>query len=109
MLVKAMAGVLVLLVLGACDPQRIAQLEEAVSSEPDVRARFGEPEAIWIAPRRSIEGADALRPGELRKLHSGMIMYCQITNQRLLNEITIWLINETGQHRFDRPDRSREE
>ena len=35
--------------LAGCDPQRIAQLEEGVSTEADVRARFGEPEAIWEA------------------------------------------------------------
>ncbi len=30
-----------------CDPQRIAELEEGVSTEADVRQRFGEPEAVW--------------------------------------------------------------
>ncbi|VTU21722.1 SmpA / OmlA family protein [Variovorax sp. PBL-E5] len=33
--------------LTACDPQRISELEEGVSTEADVRARFGEPENIW--------------------------------------------------------------
>ena len=33
-----------------CDNQRIAELEEGVSTEADVRAKFGEPEAIWDAP-----------------------------------------------------------
>ena len=47
MLIKRMAGVLVLLALAGCDPQRIAELEEGVSTEADVRARFGEPEAVW--------------------------------------------------------------
>jgi hypothetical protein len=32
-----------------CDPQRIAELEEGVATEADVRARFGEPEKIWDA------------------------------------------------------------
>lgn len=32
-----------------CDPQRIAELEEGVATEADVRARFGEPEKIWSA------------------------------------------------------------
>ena len=36
-----------LLALTACDPQRIAELEEDVSTEVDVRDRFGEPENIW--------------------------------------------------------------
>ena len=35
--------------LGGCDPARIKELEEGVSTEADVRARFGEPEKIWEA------------------------------------------------------------
>ena len=33
--------------LTACDPQRISELEEGVATEADVRARFGEPVAIY--------------------------------------------------------------
>lgn len=36
-----------LLSLAACDQQRIAELEEGVASESDVRTRFGTPEKIW--------------------------------------------------------------
>lgn len=36
-----------LLSLIGCDPQRIAELEEGVSTEADVRTQFGEPEKIW--------------------------------------------------------------
>jgi hypothetical protein len=44
-------GVLsVLLGLVGCDPQRIKELEEGVSTEADVRARFGEPEKVWDGP-----------------------------------------------------------
>ncbi len=32
-----------------CDPQRIAELEEGVATEADVRARFGAPAKIWDA------------------------------------------------------------
>ncbi len=39
-----------LLVLAACDPQRVSELEEGLATEADVRARFGEPEKIWDAP-----------------------------------------------------------
>ena len=39
----------VLLGMAGCDPQRIAELEEGVTTEADVRARFGEPEKIWEA------------------------------------------------------------
>lgn len=36
--------------LAGCDPQRISELEEGVSTEADVRQRFGAPEAVWDAP-----------------------------------------------------------
>ncbi|RRD59046.1 outer membrane protein assembly factor BamE [Comamonadaceae bacterium OH2545_COT-014] len=39
-----------LLALAACDPQRIAELEEGVSTEADVVARFGRPENVWPGP-----------------------------------------------------------
>ena len=39
-----------LLALAGCDPQRIAELEEGVSTEADVRTKFGQPENIWDAP-----------------------------------------------------------
>jgi outer membrane protein assembly factor BamE (lipoprotein component of BamABCDE complex) len=42
------APVLVLALLAACDPQRIAELEEGVATEADVRARFGEPAAVYV-------------------------------------------------------------
>lgn len=35
------------LALVGCDPQRIAELEEGVATETDVRKRFGEPLAVW--------------------------------------------------------------
>lgn len=38
------------LALLGCDPARIAQLEEGVATEADVRARFGEPEQVWPEP-----------------------------------------------------------
>jgi len=45
--------------LAGCDPQRIAELEEGVATEADVRARFGEPEKIWDAA----DMADTPLPG----------------------------------------------
>ena len=33
--------------LSGCDPQRIAELEEGVATEADVRARFGAPLAVY--------------------------------------------------------------
>lgn len=43
----AFAAVFGLLSLVACDQQRIRELEEDVSTEVDVRDRFGEPENVW--------------------------------------------------------------
>ncbi len=40
-------------VLSGCDVQRIAELEEGVSTEADVRERFGAPEAVWEGPEGS--------------------------------------------------------
>ena len=46
----ALASTLALaLAVTGCDTQRIAELEEGVATETDVRARFGEPERIWDA------------------------------------------------------------
>jgi hypothetical protein len=36
--------------LSGCDQQRIAELEEGVATEADVRARFGAPEKVWDGP-----------------------------------------------------------
>ena len=45
---RAMGAALGLVVLlAACDPQRISELEEGVATEADVRARFGEPAAVY--------------------------------------------------------------
>lgn len=47
---KALGGAISLLALLACDPQLISELEEGVSTEADVRSRFGEPERVWDGP-----------------------------------------------------------
>ena len=49
-LATVLAGVVGVLALAGCDQQKISELEEGVSTEADVRARFGEPEKIWDAP-----------------------------------------------------------
>jgi hypothetical protein len=43
-LLLALAGL-----VSGCDPQNISELEEGVSTEADVRERFGAPEAVWEA------------------------------------------------------------
>lgn len=46
----ALAAALALAALPGCDNQRIAELEEGVATEADVRQRFGQPENVWDAP-----------------------------------------------------------
>lgn len=45
-----MVAIAVSVLLGACDQQAIAELEEGISTEADVRQRFGPPEAVWDGP-----------------------------------------------------------
>ena len=47
---KQAAVVLISLLLMACDQQKIAELEEGVSTEAAVRKRFGEPAAVYHEP-----------------------------------------------------------
>jgi hypothetical protein len=52
------------LALTGCDAQRIAELEEGVATEADVKARFGEPEKVW-------DGAAGLRVFEYNRQPNG--------------------------------------
>lgn len=54
--------------LSACDPQRISELEEGVSTEADVRERFGTPEAVW-------EGEDGAQIYEYNRQPAGHTNY----------------------------------
>jgi outer membrane protein assembly factor BamE (lipoprotein component of BamABCDE complex) len=45
-----LALLLVLSLLTACDERAINELEEGVSTEADVREKFGPPEAVWDGP-----------------------------------------------------------
>jgi hypothetical protein len=47
--VLSMGLLSLILTLAGCDQERIRELEEGVSTEADVRARFGIPEKIWEA------------------------------------------------------------
>lgn len=58
-----LAGLLV-----ACDPQNISELEEGVSTEADVRERFGAPEAVW-------EGEDGAQVYEYNRQPAGHTNY----------------------------------
>ena len=44
--------------LAACDPKAISELEEGVSTEADVRARFGPPEVVWEGDDGAVIVAD---------------------------------------------------
>ena len=44
------AAVMALLTLAACDPQRISELQPGISTEADVRDRFGAPDNVWTEP-----------------------------------------------------------
>ena len=39
-----------LVALAGCDAQRISELQPGISTEADVRDRFGVPETIWDGP-----------------------------------------------------------
>ena len=54
--------------LAACDPQNISELEEGVSTEADVRERFGVPEAVW-------EGEDGAQIYEYNRQPAGHTNY----------------------------------
>ena len=62
------AGIVLLLTLAACDAQRIAELEEGVATETDVRTKFGEPEKIW-------DGANGARVFEYNRQPEGTQNY----------------------------------
>ena len=57
--------------LVACDVQNISELEEGVSTEADVRERFGAPEAVW-------DGEDGAQVYEYNRQPAGYQNY-QIT------------------------------
>ncbi|MBX9834765.1 MAG: outer membrane protein assembly factor BamE [Burkholderiaceae bacterium] len=49
-LARLAAIALAALAVVACDPQRINELEEGLSTEVDVRDRFGVPDNVWNEP-----------------------------------------------------------
>jgi hypothetical protein len=79
--VMTMGMLAILLSAVGCDPQRIAELEEGVATEADVRARFGEPEKIWDAtdmaslPTPGAAAAPGARTFEYNRQPSGNVNY----------------------------------
>jgi outer membrane protein assembly factor BamE (lipoprotein component of BamABCDE complex) len=49
-LLGAAGASLLAFLIGGCDRQKIAELEEGVATEADVRQRFGEPAAVYPEP-----------------------------------------------------------
>lgn len=47
---RALVALLAAVVLTGCDPQRVAQLEEGLSTEADVRREFGDPVTVTVLP-----------------------------------------------------------
>ncbi len=62
------AAALSLVALAGCDAQRISELQPGVSTEADVRDRFGAPETIW-------DEADGARTFEYNRQPAGQINY----------------------------------
>jgi hypothetical protein len=54
--------------VGACDLQNIAELEPGVSTDADVREKFGQPEAVW-------EGEDGAQVYEYNRQPEGTVNY----------------------------------
>lgn len=64
-----LCGALVMgLALAGCDVKNISELEEGVSTEADVRERFGAPEAVW-------DGADGSQIYEYNRQPAGHVNY----------------------------------
>jgi hypothetical protein len=61
--------------LAACDPKNIGELEEGVSTEADVRARFGEPENIWDGPGTPAAAVTGSRVFEYNRQPAGQKNY----------------------------------
>jgi hypothetical protein len=59
---------MLVLALAACDPQKIARLEEGVATEADVRQQFGEPQATYSEP-------DGSRTFEYSRQPEGQVAY----------------------------------
>jgi hypothetical protein len=67
--------------LTGCDQQRINELEEGVATEADVRARFGEPEKVWLPadmaalPQPGAAAEPGARTFEYNRQPAGMVNY----------------------------------
>lgn len=110
---RGVRGVLALVGLGsllaACDPQNISELEEGVSTEADVRERFGAPEAVW-------DGEDGAQVYEYNRQPAGHTNYMitigpdgkmaalrQVLNPRTFAQVTPGMPMETVRRMLGKP------
>jgi hypothetical protein len=95
--------------LAACDPQNISELEEGVSTEADVRERFGAPEAVW-------EGEDGAQIYEYNRQPAGHTNYMitigpdgkmaalrQVLNPRTFAQVQTGMPMETVRRMLGKP------
>ena len=110
---RAVPGLVSLLclaaLLAACDPQNISELEEGVSTEADVRERFGAPEAVW-------EGEDGAQIYEYNRQPAGHTNYMitigpdgkmaalrQVLNPRTFAQVQTGMPMETVRRMLGKP------
>ena len=80
-LLAAGLGFSAVAILAGCDSKRIAELEEGLATEADVRAHFGEPEKIWDAgdmaktPQPGVAADAGARTLEYNRQPEGMVNY----------------------------------
>ncbi|MFP8834496.1 outer membrane protein assembly factor BamE [Hydrogenophaga sp. XSHU_21] len=75
--------------VGACDLQNIAELEPGVSTDADVREKFGQPEAVW-------DGEDGAQIYEYNRQPEGVVNYMiTVGADGVLVKVTQVLTEET--------------
>lgn len=82
MAVSIVAIALPTMLTSGCDSQRIAEIEEGMATEADVRLRFGEPEKVWDAsdmatvyPAGSVQAEPGARTLEFNRQPAGTVNY----------------------------------
>lgn len=108
-LLRFSTALMLALLLAACDPQNISELEEGVSTEADVRERFGAPEAVW-------EGEDGAQIYEYNRQPAGHTNYMitigpdgkmaalrQVLNARTFAQVQAGMPMETVRRMLGKP------
>ena len=95
--------------VGACDLQNIAELEPGVSTEADVKDKFGQPEAVW-------DGEDGAQVYEYNRQPEGVVNYMitigpdgkmaslrQVLNPRTFAQVQVGMPMETVRRMLGKP------